>query len=133
MHGSLVWRQVLDSMKNVERFAIVAHSYGGVVTLDLAKDNSDEFLKKCFAIGFTDSVHSSRGLSAKVLQRFQKIACNWVTSSKPLDTPLKSPSTDLPQRSAGHTKHEWTSWACIDALFAFFEEKYSEYRLDDEL
>lgn len=133
LHGNQVWRQVLQSMKNVEHFAIVAHSYGGIVTLDLAKEHADIFLKKCFAIGFTDSVHSSRGVSTKLLQRFQKIACNWVASSEPLDTPLKSSANDLPRRSAGHTKHEWTSWACIDALFAFFENNYKQVHSSDEL
>lgn len=36
-------------------------------------------------------------------------------------------STDIPCYSAGHTKHEWTSWACIDALFPFLEEKYDGF------
>lgn len=36
-------------------------------------------------------------------------------------------SKDIPCYSAGHTKHEWTSWACIDALFPFIEEKYEEF------
>lgn len=33
---------------------------------------------------------------------------------------------DLPLYSAGHIKHEWTSYACMDALFQFFESQYSK-------
>lgn len=40
---------------------------------------------------------------------------------------LGSRSGDIPCYSAGHTKHEWTSWACIDALFPFIEEKYEDF------
>lgn len=133
MHARLVWKQTLDSMRNVQSFAIVAHSYGGIVTLDLAKENAKVFLDKCFAIGFTDSVHSSQGLTDELTKKFHKIACNWVTSSEPLDTPLRSGAGDVPRRSAGHTKHEWTSWACIDALFAFLEDNYNKFRSNDEL
>lgn len=53
-------------------------------------------------------------------------ARNYVTSSKSLNTELDHSSSDIPCYSAGHTKHEWTSWACIDALFPFLEEKYAE-------
>lgn len=40
---------------------------------------------------------------------------------------LGSRSGDIPCYSAGHTKHEWTSWACIDALFPFIEERYEDF------
>lgn len=50
-----------------------------------------------------------------------------MTSSKPLNTNLETRSSDIPCYSAGHTKHEWTSWACIDVLFPFLEEKYEEF------
>lgn len=54
-------------------------------------------------------------------------ARNFVTSSKPPNEALDTRSTDIPCYSAGHTKHEWTSWACIDALFPFLEEKYDGF------
>lgn len=41
-------------------------------------------------------------------------------------------SEDIPCYSAGHTKHEWTSWACIDALFPYLEEKYAEFVKDGQ-
>lgn len=59
-------------------------------------------------------------------------AKNYVASSKPLNTNLDNRSSDIPCFSAGHTKHEWTSWACIDALFPYLEEKYAEFGKDDQ-
>lgn len=48
-------------------------------------------------------------------------------SKEPLNTELKYSDSDVPCFSAGHTKHEWTSWACIDALFPYLEEKYKQF------
>lgn len=56
-----------------------------------------------------------------------QIGRNWVTSSKKLDTPLQSSTNDIARYSAGHIKHEWTSWACIDALFAFIQNKAIDF------
>lgn len=42
-------------------------------------------------------------------------------------------TNDIPRYSAGHADHEWTSWACIDAMFPYLEEKYAkflDYRVD---
>lgn len=60
-HGRLVWNQFIHGKENAQRIAIVAHSYGGVVTLDLAKQFSKDFKDKVFAVGFTDSVHGRGG------------------------------------------------------------------------
>lgn len=130
-HARHVWKDTLNSMKNVKNFAIVAHSYGGKVTAELSKKYPDVFLSKCFGIAFTDSVHSTQDWSPKLLAKFQKIGVNWVASSEALNTPLKLWPNDLPRRSAGHTKHEWTSWACIDPLFEFLEENYNSHHTDE--
>lgn len=130
-HAQTVWQTILRSMNDVKSFAVVAHSYGGVVTVDLAKEYPNVFINKCFGIAFTDSVHSMRKLSSNLLQKIQSIGCNFVTSQKLLNTELESSSSDIPLRSAGHTKHEWTSWACIDALFTFLEEKYNKFQHDE--
>lgn len=66
------------------------------------------------------------------LHFFLQNARNYVTSSKPLGTRLDTRSTDISCYSAGHTKHEWTSWACIDVLFPYLEEKYEEFGKDDQ-
>lgn len=57
-HINSVWEQLIDpALDTIDSFAVVAHSYGGVVTLNMATNYPDEFLKKCFAVAFTDSVH----------------------------------------------------------------------------
>ena len=35
-----------------------------------------------------------------------------------MGTPLDRGRGDVPLFSAGHTKHEWTSWAAMDMIFA---------------
>lgn len=60
-HGRLVWNTFIRGKENALKIAIVAHSFGGVVTLDLAKEFGKEFKEKVFAVGFTDSVHGRCG------------------------------------------------------------------------
>lgn len=75
-HIETVWDQLIAPVfDTIESFAVVAHSYGGVVTLNMADAYSDEFLSKCFAVGFTDSVHYARGLSSELLEWFQNVSC----------------------------------------------------------
>lgn len=50
-----------------------------------------------------------------------------MTSDEPLNTELDSGPSDIPAFSAGHIKHEWTSWACMEVLFPFLEEKYQNW------
>lgn len=107
-----------------EAVAIVAHSYGGVVTVELAQKFPEFFKEKVFAVGFTDSVHSC----ALVPEVLIGIGRNWVTSKEPLDTTLTISKRDLPRHSAGHTKHEMTSYSCMDALFKFVEERYEKVK-----
>lgn len=49
---------------------------------------------------------------------------NWVQSSKPLNTNLYTSKTDIKRVSAGHIKHEWTSWAAMTAVFDFIQKSY---------
>lgn len=50
-----------------------------------------------------------------------------MTSTNPLNTELSSGVSDIPAFSAGHTEHEWTSWACMEVLFPFLEEQYQHW------
>lgn len=109
-----------------EAVAIVAHSYGGVVTVELAQKFPQFFKDKVFAVGFTDSVHAG-SLVPEVLIA---IGRNWVTSKEPLDTTLTVSKRDLPRYSAGHIKHEMTSYSCMDALFKFVEQRYEQFKAD---
>lgn len=76
-HIISVWDQLIAPVfDTIESFAVVAHSYGGVVTLEMAGNYPDEFLSKCFAVGFTDSVHYSGGLDRELLQWFRQVSFN---------------------------------------------------------
>lgn len=122
MHADSVWQTFVQS-SNAKSIAVVAHSYGGVVVAHLASKFKEDFDEKVFAIAFTDSVHG-RGLSKRV----NEIGVNFVTSDKPVNTILKSYDGNMQLRSAGHHKHEMTSWSCIDSLFEFLNQRYEEER-----
>nr|XP_040221613.2 FAM172 family protein homolog CG10038 isoform X3 [Anopheles coluzzii] len=122
-HAATVLEQYILASRP-ESVAIVAHSYGGVVTVELAQRFPDFFRDKVFAVGFTDSVHAS----SLVPDALKKIGRNWVTAKDPLDTPLTITKHDIPRHSAGHIKHEMTSYSCMSALFEFLESRYAEFR-----
>ncbi|KAH8361915.1 UPF0528 protein CG10038 isoform X1 [Drosophila serrata] len=122
-HTKYVWKNIVLPSKP-ESVAIVAHSYGGFLTLDLVDEFLDFFKEKVFAIAFTDAVMSGPQASNK--DYLQSVACDWVTSKAPLDTPVSASKDGIRKVSAGHTKHEWTSYSAIDSIFKFMEEKYEQ-------
>lgn len=121
-HTHYVWNTFVKNTKATS-ILIVAHSYGGVLTLALADKLKEEFEKKVKAIAFTDSVHSYSNF--KVSSFLKEVARNWIASEAPLDTPMKTPDYDISRVSAGHQKHEMTSYSCMESVFNFFEEKLS--------
>lgn len=54
-HAKTVWQKLITPAKKLKRIAIVAHSYGGKVTLELATFKPQEFKERVFALAFTDS------------------------------------------------------------------------------
>lgn len=76
-HITAVWEQLIAPVfHSIESFAVVAHSYGGIVTLAMASNYPDAFFKKCSAVAFTDSVHYAGSLSSKMLEWFRKVIIN---------------------------------------------------------
>lgn len=66
-HMKTVWKQLIAPVfDTIGSFGIVAHSFGGIVTFTLADEYPEAFLSKCFAVAFTDSVHSSRMVTSKL-------------------------------------------------------------------
>lgn len=55
-HAHYVWQMYVSDSK-AQNIVIVAHSYGGVVTVSLADKLKSEFESRVKAIAFTDSVH----------------------------------------------------------------------------
>lgn len=60
-HAKCVFDKFIGKTNQIDAIAIVAHSYGGIVTMNLAEQYADVFKQKLFALGLTDSVHSSGG------------------------------------------------------------------------
>ncbi|XP_016977017.1 FAM172 family protein homolog CG10038 isoform X1 [Drosophila rhopaloa] len=122
-HTKYVWKNIVLPSKP-ESVAIVAHSYGGCLTLDLVEHFLDFFKESVFAIAFTDSVMGSP--QSKYRDYLCNVTCDWVASNTPLDTPISQSKNSIRRVSAGHTKHEWTSYSAIDSIFKFIEEKYEQ-------
>lgn len=95
-HALTVWEEIVIPA-DPEAVGIVAHSYGGVVAVDLGIKYHKFFNEKVFALGMTDSVH----FTGKVPSALQEIGRNWVTSTQPLDTPVRASKGDVPSFSAG--------------------------------
>ena len=80
--------------------ACVAHSYGGVCVGALLKARRDAVTARLRCVALTDSVHGKSIETLPPAQRafFAEQCVNWVTSSKPLDTPVRdavnSPPSD---------------------------------------
>lgn len=73
-HVVTVWKHLIQPVfKTIECFAIIGHSYGGIATVALTNAFPIAIMNKCFAIGFTDSVHSARNLSREMLEWCQMV------------------------------------------------------------
>ena len=91
------------------------------MAVDLAHTFHDDFLSRVSAVLVTDSVHGGLTGDKKVDKKLRKIGRNYVSSSKPVDTPLRD-GGGIPRVSAGHPQHEWTSWAAMRSIFGIMHE-----------
>lgn len=125
-HTESLWKEYVAAESEAEHIAIVAHSYGGVCTLELAKNHIREFQERVFAVALTDSVHGLRQQEAEAeVKDFYKLhVINWASAYDPLDTPLKTSTEDCPTVSAGTDKHEETSFYSMHSIFKYFTKKY---------
>nr|CAH0100184.1 unnamed protein product [Daphnia galeata] len=127
-HLLSVWNQVIDKSA-AKHIAFIAHSYGGVCTLELASQVEKKFRDSVFALAMTDSVHSMvhhETIAAGLQQFLCQIGRNWVSSGLPLDKPIGGPANDIARVSAGHTQHEMTSYCSMSSIFQFLDEKLEE-------
>lgn len=117
-HAETVWKKIVQPA-NAKSIALVAHSYGGYVAAGLSKKYADDFKSKVFAVALTDSVHGRT-----TNPRLAEIGINFVSSDKPLGASERDEDDEMPCVSAGHPKHEMTSYSCFEALFEFLEKRY---------
>jgi alpha/beta superfamily hydrolase len=118
----LLWFSTNSSVPfqtNAKHIAIVAHSFGGIVTLNLALEFKGDFLNRVFSVMLTDSVHhlDPKNKEKELVHFLRKISINFVASDEELGTPIRSKIEAIPMVSAGHEVHEWTSTSCKELLF----------------
>ncbi|GAM22689.1 hypothetical protein SAMD00019534_058640 [Acytostelium subglobosum LB1] len=105
-----------------QQVVIVAHSFGGVVTMNLLSKRKP-LLERLKAVALTDSVHSPhqvRGDTEQLLKFLQDRCRNWIASNEPLDTDFGSnPSCSIV--SSGSNIHEYTSSSCMESLFKYIK------------
>lgn len=125
VHAKYVWENIIVPA-DPESVAIVAHSYGGHVTMSLARQFPEFFKEKVFAVAFTDSVENSA--PEAVRDHMNKVAVNWAASEKPLDMVIRSKcKSNIEFRSAAHVKHEFTTFSSQKAVFEFIDKRYEDF------
>ncbi|XP_078421253.1 cotranscriptional regulator ARB2A homolog isoform X2 [Cetorhinus maximus] len=122
-HTLYVWDHFISrsSAKNV---VFVAHSYGGLVFVELMIQREAEVKSKVISVALTDSVHNvwHQEAGKSILDWMQEHCRNWVSSSEPLDTPVEFMLPDCPRVSAGTERHELTSWKSFHSIFKYFTQ-----------
>ncbi|XP_069136689.1 cotranscriptional regulator ARB2A homolog [Argopecten irradians] len=128
-HMETLWTDFVARSK-AKDIAIVAHSYGGVSTLELAENHLDDFEKRVRAVALTDSVHkfSHQRSTDRLINFYQQRAKNWASAGPqdPLDSPLDSKMDFCPTVSAGTDRHDYTSYSSMKSIFKFIEEQFTE-------
>jgi pimeloyl-ACP methyl ester carboxylesterase len=121
-----LWDTVLAPLP-AQKFAFVAHSFGGAATVHLLCAREAAALKRLVGLAFTDSVHNLTGArKCDQTKAFLKssAACNWVRSTRPLDTPLRA-KAGTRCVSAGHNVHENCSGAAFASVMTFLKQQFA--------
>jgi len=118
-HAETVWSEVI-AKSEAKNIVIIAHSFGGVVTMNLARTFKTDFLDRVTGVFLTDSVHYKLSGDKQVDIKLVKIGKNYVGSELELGAEVKNMfggKDGIPRVSAGHEKHEWTSWSAMQEIF----------------
>ena len=126
-HANTVWNDVVAN-SDAKNIVIIAHSYGGVVTMNLARTFPADFMTRVRGVFMTDSVHFKLTKDKKVNKKLEEIGKNYVSSDQEVGTPVEKMfgAKDIPRFSAGHEKHEWTSWSAMKEIFKDMENTGKE-------
>eukprot|EP00092_Neocalanus_flemingeri_P007835 GFUD01008456.1.p1 GENE.GFUD01008456.1~~GFUD01008456.1.p1 ORF type:complete len:220 (+),score=13.98 GFUD01008456.1:547-1206(+) len=114
-HASTVWEKLITG-SCCDHVIIIAHSYGGQVTMNLARCFPGDFLHRVKAVYLADSVHYGMTGIPLLDQRLCSISLNYVTSDRDCDTPIEF-EDGIKSISSGTTSHEWTSWYSLPSIF----------------
>ena len=111
-----MWAQFISQSK-ANTVTIIAFSYGGQVTMDLAKKFPGYFLTRVTSVHLIDSAHIGLTDNTEVDKHLQEIGCNYVASTQPTGTRLEGRGRGLSCVSAGHIEHGWTPWHSMELIF----------------
>ncbi|XP_046569818.1 uncharacterized protein LOC124278112 isoform X5 [Haliotis rubra] len=133
-HGHYVFQHFVMKAQ-ASCVAFVAHSYGGIVTMELINDYPGYFKEKVFAVAFTDSVHAfrRRDMLKETRLYFKERGCNFAASYAPINTRQNEDNDECPAVSAGTHKHEWTSYTSFEILFDFLAERLNLFVKSEHL
>ena len=68
----------------------------------------------------------SGGIKDKDLMRkLKKIGVNYVTSEQPVGEEIEEEKNDIKMVSAGHEKHEWTSFTAMEKIFEDWKQSFA--------
>jgi len=124
VHGETVWKTMIAPAK-ASKVVVVAHSYGGIVAMHLASTFGEEWVRRVAGLLLTDSVHGRLTGNPATDSHLIEIGQNWVSSDDPVGTPVSSVFVrkgGIPLVSAGHSKHEWTTWAACGQIFEVIQK-----------
>ncbi|KAJ3027546.1 hypothetical protein HDV00_011031 [Rhizophlyctis rosea] len=123
-HVEYVWREVVMQAKTKD-VLMVAHSAGGYNTQRLVYRQFQDVAPRVRAIALTDSVHGVgfRKGTGEAEWWFERVI-NWVTSSEPVDKVLGR-SGGCMCRSAGDTRHDYTTVYAEQSVFKWFERMFT--------
>jgi len=127
-HAKTVWETLITTSK-AKNIVVIAHSYGGVVTINLASNFPTDFINRVNGVFLTDGVQYQLTGDTKVDERLKEIGKNYVSSDQEVGTPIEgmfASSKGIPKFSAGHEKHEWTSWSAMKEIFKDMEKSTNE-------
>lgn len=142
IHANYVWKNIVLPA-NAESVAIIGHSYAGHVVMWLARQYQDFFKEKVFAVAFTDAVETAP--PECIREHISHKMVNWAASDKPVDTLVRPKNSEYIEfRSAGHVKHEYTTYHSQEAVFKYIDQRYEDFqdetkqstkkiKLDDDL
>jgi hypothetical protein len=106
VHAEDAWRALVEpaaAQGALRHVALVAHSYGGVCTVELLGERAPpSVLRLLRGVALTDSVHGRAIERAPHASRefFARCCVNWVTSGEALDTPVAPAMHAPPQQRA---------------------------------
>jgi len=122
-HCSYIWNNYVSSSP-AQSLYLIGHSCGGLCTVSLLANFTEDFESRVRAIALTDSVHGSvYGVSKAGKKLFKKITVDWVASGKKLGAFISGANDSYngcTNVSSGHKKHEYTTGSAHGQIFEFF-------------